>query len=45
MELRFTWHGGVRILDKIEKADYDVFTQRPVVTKVDWIGIAFRSLF
>ena len=44
-ELRFTWQGGVRILDKIEKADFDVFTQRPVVTKTDWLGIAFRSFF
>jgi len=44
-ELRFTWRGGVRILDKIESADYDVFTRRPVVTKTDWFGIAIRSLF
>jgi len=44
-ELRFTWHGGVRILDKIEKADFDVFRKRPVVTKADWFGIALRSLF
>jgi squalene synthase HpnC len=44
-ELRFTWQGGVRILNKIEDADFDVFTQRPVVTKADWLGIAFRTLF
>lgn len=44
-ELRFTWRGGVRILDKIEKLDYDVFTKRPVVTKADWLGIALRTLF
>jgi squalene synthase HpnC len=43
-ELRFTWHGGVRILDKIDQADYDVFKERPVVTKTDWLGIAFRTL-
>ncbi len=43
-ELRFTWHGGVRILDKIEKADYDIFNRRPVVTKADWLGIAIRTL-
>jgi squalene synthase HpnC len=43
-ELRFTWQGGVRILDKIDKADYDVFKQRPVVTKIDWLGIAFQTL-
>ena len=44
-ELKFTWQGGMCILDKIEKADYDVFKRRPVVTKADWFGIAFRSLF
>ena len=44
-ELRFTWQGGVRILDKIEQAHYDVLHQRPVVTKADWLGIAARTLF
>jgi len=44
-ELRFTWQGGMRILDKIEKVDYDVFTHRPVVTKADWMKIAIRTLF
>jgi squalene synthase HpnC len=44
-ELRFTWAGGVRILDKIEKSGYDVLKNRPTVTKADWMGIAVRSLF
>lgn len=44
-ELRFTWHGGYRILGKIEKADFDVFKHRPVVTKADWLLIAIRTLF
>jgi phytoene synthase len=44
-ELRFTWQGGVSILDKIERAGYDVFSRRPVVTMADWFGIAVRSLF
>jgi squalene synthase HpnC len=43
-ELRFTWNGGVRILDKIEAVRYDVFTHRPVVTRADWFGIALRVL-
>ena len=43
-ELRFTWQGGVRILEKIEAADYDVFARRPVVTKLDWAVIALRCL-
>ncbi len=44
-ELRFTWQGGVRILDKIEKVGCDVFQHRPVVTKADWIRIAIGTLF
>jgi len=43
-ELRFTWHGGVRILDKIEAGRYDIFAHRPVVTKWDWLQIAALSL-
>jgi phytoene/squalene synthetase len=43
-ELRFTWHGGVRILDKIEEACCDVFAHRPVLTKPDWIRIALCAL-
>ncbi len=43
-ELRFTWAGGIRILDKIEKADYDVFRRRPVVTKMDWAMIGLGCL-
>ncbi len=45
MELRFTWRGGYKILDKIEKQGYDVFRSRPIVTKADWLGIALRSLW
>jgi len=44
-ELRLTWAGGVRILDKIETVDYNVFEHRPVVSRADWFGIALRSLF
>jgi squalene synthase HpnC len=44
LELRVTWSGGVKILDKIEAADYDVFRRRPTVTKPDWARIAVRSV-
>jgi squalene synthase HpnC len=44
-ELRFTWSGGMRILDKIEAVDYDVFRHRPVVTKLDWALVALRGAF
>lgn len=43
-ELRLTWRGGARILDKIGAIHYAVLTRRPVVTRLDWLGIAWRAL-
>jgi squalene synthase HpnC len=43
-ELRATWLGGRRILDKIEAAGYDVFTRRPTLEGRDLALIAWRSL-
>jgi hypothetical protein len=43
-ELKATWNGGMRILEKIEAAHYDVVRHRPVLTKFDWVLIAGRSL-
>ena len=43
-ELRFTWRGGSRILEKIEAAHYDVFHHRPVLTRADWFRIGVRSV-
>lgn len=43
-ELRLTWHGGVRILDKIEQSGYNVLKQRPVVTKFDWLSLGCKTL-
>jgi len=34
-ELRLTWLGGSRILDKLEAANYDVFQHRPTLGKAD----------
>jgi phytoene synthase len=44
-ELRATWLGGTTILDKLEAADYDVFTDRPRLTKADVPRILWRTLF
>ncbi len=44
LELKFTWSGGVKILEKIKQANFNVFDQRPVVTKLDWFLIGLRSL-
>jgi squalene synthase HpnC len=44
-ELRATWLGGHRILDKLEAAGYDVFVSRPRLTKADVPGILWRTIF
>lgn len=38
-ELRATWLGGTRILDKLERLDFDVFRSRPTLTRADAIVI------
>jgi squalene synthase HpnC len=44
LEIRAIVAGGLRILDKIEAVDYDVFTRRPVLQPVDWPPILWHSL-
>jgi squalene synthase HpnC len=36
LEIRATIQGGLRILEKIERANYDVFRRRPVLRALDW---------
>jgi phytoene synthase len=43
LELRAVWSGGVRILERIERNRYDVFSHRPVITTSDKIRILFRA--
>lgn len=43
-EMRMIVQGGMRILEKIEKVQYDVFNHRPVLTKPDWAIMAWRAL-
>jgi phytoene synthase len=43
-ELRFTWTGGVRILDRLERAGFDVFAGRPALGPADAPSIAWRAL-
>lgn len=43
LELCSVVQGGLRILEKIEQADYDVFRQRPVLNSLDWAVIGARS--
>lgn len=43
-ELRATWLGGTRILDRLDAAGYDVFLARPSLTRWDVMGIAAGAL-
>jgi phytoene synthase len=43
-ELRATWLGGTRILDKLEAADFDVFAKRPTLTGADVPVILWRTI-
>ena len=43
LQLRITWLGGMRILDKIEEAEYDVFRRRPSLGRMDFLGLLVRA--
>lgn len=44
LEIRTIVAGGLRILEKIEAVDYDVFRHRPVLERLDWPRILWRAL-
>lgn len=43
IELRLVIEGGLRILEKIAKVDFDVFRARPVLAALDWPVVAWRA--
>ena len=43
LEMRMIIAGGLRILDKIEAADYDVFRRRPILRPLDWVIMLAKS--
>ena len=43
-ELRFTWLGGTRILDRLERIDYNVFMVRPTLGVSDVPLLLWRAL-
>lgn len=43
-ELRATWLGGTRILDRIVEADYDVLRARPTLTRRDAPGLLLDTV-
>jgi squalene synthase HpnC len=44
-ELRLTWKGGMTILEKIEKSNFDVFTNRPMISFSDKISMVVKAFF
>lgn len=43
-ELRAVIEGGLRILDRIAQLEHRTLRQRPVLRRIDWMVIAWRSL-
>jgi len=43
-ELRLIVQGGLRILERIEAADYDVFRRRPKLGKAEYLLLGWRAL-
>ena len=44
LELRATWSGGMRILDKVERLDYDTLQTRPTIGKRDLPALVAGTL-
>ncbi|NEX62844.1 squalene synthase HpnC [Noviherbaspirillum galbum] len=42
-ELRLIVQGGLRIIERIEQADHDVFRRRPVLGTRDWLVLLWRA--
>jgi phytoene/squalene synthetase len=43
-ELRLTWLGGVRILDRLEQRGFDVFDRRPALSSADAPALLLRAI-
>jgi squalene synthase HpnC len=43
LEMRMIIAGGLRILDKLESAQYDMFQHRPVLKPYDWVIMMAKS--
>jgi phytoene synthase len=44
LEIRAIIAGGLRILDKIEAANFDVFNRRPRLQGLDWLHVFFKAV-
>lgn len=45
IEIKWTIAGGEKVLDKIRKNGYDVYTRRPKLDKMDFISLLVKSIF
>lgn len=45
LEIGWTINGGIAILKKIRKINFDILAERPVLTKFDFIRILLKSFF
>ncbi|PUA18513.1 squalene synthase HpnC [Glaciimonas sp. PCH181] len=43
-ELRLVVQGGLRILESIERVDYDIFRHRPKLRKTDWLMLGWHAI-
>lgn len=43
LEMRMIIAGGLRILDKLENVNYDMFRRRPVLKPLDWVIMLAKS--
>lgn len=43
-ELRLVVQGGLRILERVEAVQFDVFKRRPTLGKIDWLVMFYRAL-
>ncbi|HVB37554.1 MAG TPA: squalene/phytoene synthase family protein, partial [Vicinamibacterales bacterium] len=43
LELRFTWLGGRRILERVEASGYDVLAHRPALGAADAPALLWRA--
>ena len=44
IDLELFSRGGLRVLEKIERQDYDVLTSRPAISKVERVGLLLGAL-
>lgn len=45
LELRLTWLGGSRILDRVERSGFDLFHRRPTLGTADAVPLLWRAIF